>query len=88
MKYLAIRIIEAIAASDLLENSKKIDAINDIALMYKNADYAKEVDLSDYRIKQIAEDPKMVDIADHHIWNKSKLGYHFWGKMYVIIGKV
>lgn len=82
--YLAIRIIEAIGKSDLLEKDKKIAAIKDIARMYEDETY---VGMDDIMIMFILEFYKD-SIAKHHPWVRSELGVTFWSKMDRIIGTV
>lgn len=86
MKYLAIRIIEAIAASELLEKDKKIQAIKDIEKMYESdKDYGG---VTDTLIMDTLNNGYANQIESHHIWNSSELGWEFWDKMNTIIGKV
>jgi hypothetical protein len=83
--YLAIRIIEAIGKSDLLEPDKKIAAIKDIQRMYESANYCG---MTDEYVKELLIDCCANTIAFHHCWGYSDLGWEFWSKMNQIIGKV
>lgn len=90
MKLLAIRIVEAIAASPLLEDNKKLLALNDLLEMYKDPKYGDDVLVDVVRQLNSLELnlPSGEDCSSHHLFHKSKLGENFWWKMQMIIGIV
>jgi hypothetical protein len=78
------RIVDAIVASDLLEDDKKILALDDLLLMYKYHYYFNFCEVT----KPTGDQSLETWISGHHVWNRSKLGHGFWSKIDRIIGRV
>lgn len=81
---LSFRIVNAIVASPLLEDEKKLLALEDLRQMYAEG-YMPKKDLCpfDRQTNEWAD-----SISAHHYFGASKLGMDFWYTMDEIIGKV
>ena len=77
---LAFRIVNAIVASPLLEDEKKLLALEDLRQMYSDPEYFKKVTPSCESYGST--------VSFNHGWRESKLGYDFWSRISRIIGKV
>jgi hypothetical protein len=78
------RIVDAIVASDLLEPEKKLLALDDLLLMYKDHYYFNFCEVT----KPTGDQSLETWISGHHFWSRSKLGHDFWQKIEMIIGRV
>lgn len=83
---LAFRIVNAIVASPLLEDEKKLLALEDLRQMYSEDDYYYKCIHLHHYYNNGCDMPESIE--GHHWWGASKLGKEFWRKMDAIISKV
>ena len=77
---LVTKVIDQIANCELLDDEKKIQALDDIIDMLKDQAYFKQVEFEFVHIQ-----PKYETLGGLFLWDRSKLGTSFWSNMYDIL---